>query len=125
MGERPVGRRVMRIALLVTLGLPLACGAPREVHYTPALAVPSAVHQAAGTLRGDFDLAARARSAAEAVSLWRDFIRRYEPPDGEYEDEFQKNLLDTAKLELARAHYLLGEAAAGDSVLKALNPLQL
>ncbi|MCP5119879.1 MAG: hypothetical protein GY953_54465 [bacterium] len=114
-----------QLALILLAGVILSCSPKQEDGYVPVLATPSANEAQVGTLRGDFDAAARSSSLQEAASRWQEFIRAHRPADGEYEDEFQKNLVDAAHFELMRAYYLLGQAEKGDAVLKEMNPLQL
>jgi hypothetical protein len=114
-----------RLVLLALACILLSCAPQQKQGYVPVLATPSAQTAQAGTLRGDFDTAARSSSPQEAASRWKEFIRAHRPADGEYEDEFQKNLVETAQLELVRAYYLLGKVKEGDTVLREMNPLRL
>lgn len=98
----------------------------RDQTYTPVLApAPAAAVAERGSLKGDFDWAASARTIPDATRRWEEFLQRHTPPNGEYEDAFQKRHIDAGRYELMRAYYLLGEREKGDAVLKDLDPLQL
>lgn len=92
--------------------------------YVPVFAIPSANGQR-GSLQGDYDWAAGAKTVAEAVSRWDEFLKKHKPANGEYGDAFHKQHVDVAAYELARAFYLSGQPEKGDRVLKDLDPLQI
>jgi hypothetical protein len=120
-----IGQLEKLLAAVLLVATIAACAPERDHAYVPVLARPSANAAEAGSLRADFDAAARSTTLEEAASRWQALIRDHSPPDGEYEDEYQKNLVDTAKYELMRIDYLLGNRTEGDAVLEGLNPLQL
>lgn len=110
----------------VCLLLAAGCSGTGAQQYAPLFApVKTATAASPGTLRGDYDAAARARDLREAASLWEQFLKRHKPVDGEYEDAFQKRLIDSATYELIRVCYLSGERNKGDQLLRELDPLQL
>jgi hypothetical protein len=78
-----------------------------------------------GTIRPHFDTAAKAQTLPDAMSRWEQFLSKHRPADGEYEDGFQKMLVDSATYELIRVYYLAGQRDKGDELLKGPNPLQL
>src|SRR5689334_6682840 len=54
--------------------------------YAPFYGAPPAIVEARGTVKGDYDWAARSSTAEEATMRWREFLRAHAPKDGEYED---------------------------------------
>jgi hypothetical protein len=118
-------RSAKRLVSILAACAIFSCAADQDDDYVPVLATPSAQPTQSGSLRGDFDAAARSTSLEEAVARWQDFLRTHSPADGEYEDEFQKTLVDAAKFELVRAYYLLGRREEGDAILNEMNPLNL
>jgi hypothetical protein len=124
----------MRTAFTASVAIFLLCltgcshpeqPASRAAEYKPVFAAPTAGTPQAGTVRGDYDNAAHARNLREAASRWEQFLEKHRPASGEYEDAFQKMLIDSATYELIRVYYLLGERDKGDDLLKQLDPLQL
>jgi len=110
--------------LVFVLLLTSACTARKaSTPYVPALANASPGSPTArGTLLGDYQWAAAAPSLQEAASRWKRFLAVHAPPQGEYEDNFQKLHVETARLELLRVYYLLGKKSEGDALLKHLDP---
>jgi hypothetical protein len=91
--------------------------------YVPVLANPSPAPPAArGTLLGDYQWAAAAPTLQEAAARWEKFLASHAPPNGDYEDNFQKLHVETATLELMRVYYLLGKNTQADALLKQLDP---
>jgi hypothetical protein len=76
-------------------------------------------------LKGDYDNAAAAKGLSEAAARWEQFLKQHKPANNEYEDAFQKRLLDSATYELVRVYYLLGDRSKGDQLLKDLDPLEI
>lgn len=76
-----------------------------------------------GTIKGDFDRCVESRSLASAAPNWEAFLETWDPSDGEYEDGFHALHVRAAKLELARAYYLLGRADDGDRLMLEIEPL--
>ena len=103
----------------------LACGdrAPDvpAAAYQPFYPVSSAgTADPRGTLKGDYRWAASATSPEEAAARWQEFLKIHQPPDGEYQDGFQRNYVRSAQYELMRAEYLLGHVGKGDALLREL-----
>jgi hypothetical protein len=95
-------------------------GAAYRAFYTmPRSATP----QPRGTLKGDFDWAASAPTLGEASERWHEFLRAH-PPDGEYEDAFQRNHVRAAQYELMRVEYLRGRVQEGDKLLNQLEDVR-
>jgi hypothetical protein len=120
------------VELLVALFLLFlsGCAAPspsvsRAQEYKPLFAGSTAGASGPGTIRSDFDNAAKAQTLADAASGWEQFLTKHKPANGEYEDSFQKMLIDSATYELIRVYYLAGQRDKGDELLKTLDPLQL
>ena len=67
----------------------------------------------------DEELASAAQGPAAATALRR-FLKKYEPPDGEYQDGFHRNRVRAAQRELMRLEYINGNVKAGDKLLAKL-----
>ena len=92
--------------------------------YRPFYAMPrAAAPQPRGSVKGDFDWAAGAQTLREAADRWTEFLRAH-PPDGEYEDAFQRNHIRAAQYELMRVEYLRGRAQEGDKLLNQLEDVR-
>ena len=92
--------------------------------YQPFYSVPAAASDARGTLKGDYQWAAGSQTVEEAAARWREFLKSHQPPDGEYQDGFQRNYVRSAQYELMRAEYLLGRARDGDTLLRDLEDVR-
>ena len=97
---------------------------PDEAAYRPFYTMPrAATPQPRGSLKGDFDWAAGAATLADASARWNEFLRAH-PPDGEYEDAFQRNHVRAAQYELMRVEYLRGRVQEGDKLLNQLEDVR-
>jgi hypothetical protein len=81
---------------------------------------PNPIPYPEGSLGGEFQLALAATTLSKARARWQRLLDRHAPRDGEYEDGFQVNHVQVARIELARVHYLLGEPERGDALLEAM-----
>lgn len=97
--------RSLACCLLLTLS---ACAAPQAEHTSlwSELAPEPAVAAAPGTLRGDFEAAARTQGMDAAISAWRDFLAAYGADESGYEDAMHARLVSWARDELRRAEAL-------------------
>jgi hypothetical protein len=77
-----------------------------------------------GTLKSDYAAASASATPDEALARWREFLQKHEPPNGEYEDAFQRNYIRAAQYELMRISYLTGHAPEGDLLLRRLEDVQ-
>ena len=109
------------------LGASNVSAASLESDYLPvfAKAGPPTAQDDSGTLSGDFQWAAGAATLSEARDRWLEFLARHDPADGTYEDGFHAMRTATAKYELARIFYLIGDAESGDAYLRQADPLDL
>ena len=67
--------------------------------------------------------AAASPNLRTAAIRWRSFLLAY--GERELDSAIQARLISIAKYELMRVYYLLGDRAAGDKLLKELDPLKL
>jgi hypothetical protein len=63
---------------------------------------------------------ASAAQRPDAVQGIRRFLKKYKPPDHEYQDGFHRNRVRAAQFELMRLEYLKGNVKAGDRLLSQL-----
>lgn len=121
----------LRIALCLALTF---CGASaaepnnsQKVAYKPVFAASMAKKgkQGESDLQKQFRHALSAGTVAQARQRWEAFLKKYQPANGEYGDNFQKMHVDSARYELMRAYYLSGMREKGDKLLLELNPLEL
>jgi hypothetical protein len=123
-----VSRALVATALCLAVGASSGCRqAPRPAAapvYAPFYGAAPALVEARGTLKGDYDWAARSTTTEEATIRWREFLRAHAPKDGEYEDAFQRNYVRAAQYELMRAEYLRGRAGEGDELLRDLEDVR-
>jgi hypothetical protein len=125
-------RRASILAILVALAAAgwgaMGCRAQSpnvgKAAYQPFYSVPAAPSDARGTLKGDYQWAAGSKTVDEAAARWREFLQTHQPPDGEYQDAFQRNYVRSAEYELMRAEYLLGRAREGDTLLRNLEDVR-
>jgi hypothetical protein len=66
---------------------------------------------------------ASAAQGANAVAGLRRFLKKYEPPEGEYQDGFHRSRVRAAQYELMRLEYIKGNVRAGDRLLARLQDL--
>jgi hypothetical protein len=66
---------------------------------------------------------ASAARAADAVAGLRRFLKKYQPPDDEYQDAFHRNHVRAAQYELMRLEYIKGNVKAGDRLLSHLQDI--
>lgn len=119
--------------LVIVVALAAGCGAMgcrdqspsvETTAYQPFYSVPAAPSDARGTLKGDYQWAAGSKTVKESADRWREFLKTHQPPDGEYQDAFQRNFVRSAQYELMRAEYLLGHAREGDTLLRNLEDVR-
>jgi len=97
----------------------------RPAAYRPFYPAPAATTtDARGTLKGDYDWARSSTTRDEALTRWRAFLQKHLPPNGEYEDGFQRNYVRAAQYELMRLEYLLGHDKEGDALLQQLEDVR-
>ena len=130
LGTRPRVWRAVACAIVWTAvalalgGCSRASVSKDDAAYRPFYAMPrAATPQPRGSLKGDFDWAAGAQTLAEAARRWTEFLRAH-PPDGEYEDAFQRNHVRAAQYELMRVEYLRGRVAEGDKLMNQLEDVR-
>lgn len=112
------------VMALVHTGCSRPAPSPDGAAYRPFYTMPrAATPQPRGTLKGDFDWAASAATLGEASERWKEFLRAH-PPDGEYEDAFQRNHVRAAQYELMRVEYLRGRVQEGDKLLNQLEDVR-
>jgi hypothetical protein len=80
--------------------------------------VTKATEPASGTMGGEFAEAVT-RGPDRAARL-RQFLKQYDPGDGDYEDAFHARRVRAAQFELMRLEYLARHIAAGDRLLARL-----
>jgi len=66
---------------------------------------------------------ATATRSADAIAGLRQFLKKYEPPDREYQDGFHRSRVRAAQYELMRLEYITGNVKAGDKLLAELQDL--
>jgi hypothetical protein len=75
---------------------------------------------ASDAMRQELSSTAQRPDAAKEI---RRFLKKYEPPDREYQDGFHRNRVRAAQFELMRLEYLKGNVKAGDRLLAQLQDL--
>jgi hypothetical protein len=88
--------------------------------YSHLAGLPS---QPRNSMTSDFESVPTA-GVDEAARRWRSFLRKFEPPSGEFQDAFQQKRVRAAQFELMRLEYLRGNVKAGDRLLAKLQDLQ-
>jgi hypothetical protein len=98
------GRSLAWCLLLVLV----ACAASLPDHAScwSELVPEPAVAAAPGTLRGDFEAAARVRGLEASIVAWQAFLAAHDPGEQGYEDAIHARLVNWARDELRRAEAL-------------------
>jgi hypothetical protein len=128
--DRRVARCVATVATITVLAaLCSSCrGQPegnRSTTYRPFYSIGSTVRdEPRGTLPGDYQWAASSTTQEQALARWLEFLQKHRPPDGEYQDGFQRNYVRSAQYELMRLEYLSGHIARGDELLGELEDVR-
>jgi hypothetical protein len=87
--------------------------------YAHLTGLPS---QPKNSMASDFE-SAQTVGVDDAAKQWRNFLRKFEPPSGEFQDAFQQKRVRAAQFELMRLEYLRGNVKAGDQLLAKLQDL--
>jgi len=123
--------RRLTIGVRLLLAAAVACAAcegkpaiRQPSPYRPFYTVPAAPAEPRGTLKGDYQWAASSSTREEALTRWRELLQKHAPPDGEYQDAFQRNYVRSAQYELMRLEYLAGHVDEGDALLRNLEDVR-
>ena len=125
MSDRVPRQRSLAVTLLF-VGV-VGCGAPSPsplATYRPFYTFQDRRADARGSLTGDYHWAESSATLQEAAARWKEFLGRHRPPNGEYQDAFERNYVRSAQYELMRVEYLLGNTAEGDALLRELEDVQ-
>lgn len=113
------------IALLCSQVFVVPAASTSKRRYSPVYAreFKPAEKYRRGSLQGDFVWAAGSTNLRTAAARWKSFLHTH--GEKELDSAIEARLISIAKFELMRVYYLLGDVAAGDKLMRELDPLKL